>query len=145
MCSIARACQYTPSTTARLEPRERPHVANAIPRIQLARRLALGFVAFEKSRHEELPRQRRQAHAPGLAVVDDPIRLVGIDHFDHRARRRRIVDDGVVVFRLERLVYGQAHQRVAVGRREVRAVEQLLDREAMELRRHLRAAAEHAA
>ena len=97
MCSIARACQYTPSTTVAWKPRERSHVAHAIPGIQLARRLALGFVALEKPRHEELPRQRRQPHAPGLAVVDDSIGLVGIDHFDHRARRRRVIDDGVVV------------------------------------------------
>ena len=39
----------------------------------------------------------------------------------------------------------EPHQRVAVGRGEIDAVEQLLDGEAMELRRHLGAAAEHAA
>ncbi len=43
-----------------------------------------------------------------------------------------------------RLVRRQPHQRVAIGRREVDAVEQFLDREAMELGRHLGAAAEDA-
>ena len=35
----------------------------------VARRLALGLVALQEARHEELPGQRRQAHAAGLAVV----------------------------------------------------------------------------
>ena len=71
--------------------------------------------------------------------------LVRIHHFNHRARRRRIIDDRVVVFRLARLVHGQPHQRVAVRGREIDAVEQFLHGEAVELRRHLGAAAEHAA
>ena len=79
---------------------------------------ALGFVALEEARHEEFLRQRRQPHAAGLAVADQSRRIVGIDDFEHRARHRRVVDDRVVVLGVERLVHGQAHQRVAVGRRE---------------------------
>ena len=113
--------------------------------IRAAGPLALGLVALEEARHEELLRQRRQPHAAGLAVLDQLVGLIGIDDLDHRARRRRVVDDRVVVRRVDRdLVRRQTHQRVAVGRREVDPVEQFLDGEAMELRRHLGAAAEHA-
>src|SRR5262245_46125483 len=49
-----------PFSNSRLESRERPDVANAVPRVRLARRLALGFVALQKSRHEELPGQCRE-------------------------------------------------------------------------------------
>ena len=136
--------QYTPSTT-RLEPRERPHVPHAVPRIESRRGLALRLVALEEARHEELLRQRRQPHAARLAVADDALGIVGIDDLDHGARRGRVVDDvPVVVGPRARLVAGQAHERVPVGGGEVRAVEQLLHREAVELRRHLRAAAEDA-
>ena len=39
---------------AGLETREGADVADAVPRIQIARRFALRFVAFQKTRHEEL-------------------------------------------------------------------------------------------
>ncbi len=42
-------------------------------------------------------------------------------------------------------MHREAHQGVAVGGREVDAIEQFLDREAMELRGHFGAAAENAA
>ncbi len=44
---------------AGLEASERPHIANSIPRVRLARRLALGLVALQEARHEELLGQRR--------------------------------------------------------------------------------------
>ena len=47
----------------RREPRERTDVADAVPRILAARRLALGFVSLQESRHEELLRQRGQPDA----------------------------------------------------------------------------------
>ncbi len=56
-----------------------------------------------------------------------------------------MVNHLVVVGRVEGLVAGQAHQRVAVGRGEVGPFQQLLPGETMELPGHLRAAAEHAA
>src|SRR5579872_6184859 len=128
----------------RLEPGERPDVPHSVPWIQLARRLALGFVALEKPRHEELTSQRRQAHAPGFSITDDLFGAIGIDYLDHRLGRRRIVDDSEVVLRYARLVYGEAHECVAVRWSEVDAIQQLLHSEAMELRRHFRASAKHA-
>ena len=97
-----------------------------------------------KPGHEELLRQRRQLHAAGLAVLDDLVRVVEVDDLDHRARLRRVVGDLVVVVRPARRARGQPHQRVAVGRRHVGAVEQLLVREAVPLRRELGAAGEDA-
>jgi hypothetical protein len=46
--------QYTPFHDRRPEARERPDVAHAVPRVQVARRLALGLVALQEARHEEL-------------------------------------------------------------------------------------------
>src|SRR5262249_26898810 len=80
-----------------LEAREGPDVAHAVPGVFLARPFALAFVALQKTRHEEFPGQRRQPHAPGPAVIDDARGLVRVDHFDHRARAGRIIDDGVII------------------------------------------------
>src|SRR5438552_13323024 len=66
----------------RLEAGKRPHVAHAVPGIQVAGRLALGLIAFEKSRHEELARERRQANTSGFAVTDHAFRMIRIDHLN---------------------------------------------------------------
>ena len=80
---------------------------------------------------------------PGLAVRHDLVHVVEVDDLDDRARLRRVVGDLVAVVRTARRARRQAHQRVAVGRRHVGAVEQLLVREAVPLRRELRAAGEN--
>ncbi len=103
-----------------------------------------GFVALQESRHEEFLRQCGQANATQLAIFNHAARLIGIDHFDHRARHRRVINDAVVVRGIKRLVAGESHQCIAVSRHEFNlAFEQLLACEAMKLRRELRAAAEH--
>src|SRR5262245_20819686 len=124
----------------RRDARDRPpraHPADAVPRIGGVGRLALALVALEEARHEELAGQRREPDAAGLAVVDDPLRPIGIDDLDHGARLRGVVADLVAVLRAHRFRRGQAHQRVAVDRRDVDAVEQLLDGEARPLRGEL--------
>src|SRR5678815_5688847 len=83
---------------ALLETREGPDVANAVPRIRAPGRFTLALVTLEKTRHEEFLGERRQTRPAGLAVVDDLFRVVGIDHFDHRARRRGVINDRPVVF-----------------------------------------------
>src|SRR5262249_14431225 len=59
---------------------ERPHAADAGPRVLLVRRLALALVALGEARHEELLRQRRQQHAPGLAHLDDLVVVLEVYH-----------------------------------------------------------------
>src|SRR6478735_10196343 len=63
----------------RLEAGERPHVAHAIPGVQVAGRLAFGFIALEKSRHEEFARERRQANTSCFSVTDHAFRVIRID------------------------------------------------------------------
>ncbi len=70
--------QYTPSTTLLRKAREWPNVANTVPGVRLKWTLALAFIAFQESGHEEFPGERGQAHASGLAVVDE-------FHADHRS------------------------------------------------------------
>src|SRR5215207_7500912 len=61
-----------------LESREGADVAHPVPRVLRGRALALAFVTFEEAGHEELLRERRQADAPGRAVIHHPCRVVGI-------------------------------------------------------------------
>ena len=51
-----------------LEPRERPHVPHPVPRVKRAGRLALGLVALEKARHEELLGEGGEAHLQALGA-----------------------------------------------------------------------------
>src|SRR5215213_7107787 len=51
-----------------LETGEGADVANAVPRIKIARWLTLRFVTLQKPRHEEFLRQRRQTNAASLPV-----------------------------------------------------------------------------
>ena len=51
---------------------ERPHAADAVPRVLRERRLALAFVALQEAGDEELLGQRRQLHAARLAVAARP-------------------------------------------------------------------------
>src|SRR5258708_15198029 len=98
---------------------EGTHAANAIPRIELARHLALAFVALHESRHKDFFSERRQADAPGLAVIDKLTVVIELDHLDDRTRLRRIVAD-LVIFRSRWILRaGQSHERVAVGGRHV--------------------------
>ena len=126
------------------KPRYGTDAADAVPGILLVRRLPLPFVALEEAGHEEFLRQRRELDAPGLPVVHDLVLVVEIHDLDDGARLRRVVGDLVAVVRTGRRAGGQSHQRVAVGRRHVGAVEQLLVREAVPLRRELGAAREDA-
>ena len=67
---------------------ERPHAADSIPRVFFIRRLAFSFVALQKAGDEKFASERREFHAAGLAVVDDPIAIVEIDDFNHGPRLR---------------------------------------------------------
>src|SRR5688572_14907297 len=82
---------------SRREAAERADVAAAVPGVRLAGRAADGFVALEEAGDKSLARERRQAHAAGLAVLDElpPLWVVWIDHFEHRARLRGVVNDFV--------------------------------------------------
>src|SRR6185436_2548205 len=71
------------------------------------------------------------------------IRIIGINHLDHGAWQRRIIDDRVVVSRVAWFMYGQTHQSVAISRREISALEKFLDRKPVKLRGHLGAATEN--
>ena len=62
--------------------------------ILFVRRLALTLDAFEEAGHEELLRERCQAHAAGLAVVHEFRRVLRIDDLEHGVRGHR--DDGEV-------------------------------------------------
>src|SRR4051794_21490385 len=83
----------------RREAAIRPHSADAVPRVFLVRRLALPLVALEEAGHEEFLCQRRELHAAGLSIFDDPVLVVELDHFDDGAGLRRVVDDLVTVGR----------------------------------------------
>src|SRR5436853_6191584 len=127
-----------------LKSRERPDVSNSVPRILIIRRLALGLIAFKETGHEELASKRRQPHSSSGSIFHESIRIVRIDNLNHRPRRRRVVDHGVVVFGPRGLVHGKPHQRVSIGRREVDSVQQLFDRVSMKLGSHLGPAAKYA-
>ncbi len=122
----------------------RPHAADSVPRIFLVRRLALAFIALEKPRHEKLFRQRRQFHATRLAVPDELRRVVEVDDFDDGARLWGVIGNFIVVFRACWGARGQSHQGIAIGRRHIGAVEQLLVRKPVPLRRELGAAGKNA-
>src|SRR5215207_11029711 len=76
-------CSVHAFDDVRLELREGADVADAVPGVGVAGRLALGLVAFEEARHEELFGQRRQAHAPRLAVADDARGVLRVHDLDH--------------------------------------------------------------
>src|SRR4051812_31735591 len=59
-----------PDRRGRRDLVERPDPADPVPRVLLARRLALALVALGEPRDEELLRQRRQQHPPGLTDLD---------------------------------------------------------------------------
>src|SRR5438105_14990202 len=65
------------------EGTERPHAADAVPRIPRRRRLALTLVALQEAGDEQFLRQRRQLHPPRLPVLDQLIRIVEVNHLDH--------------------------------------------------------------
>src|SRR6266508_6357580 len=76
---------------------ERPHAADAVPRILRRGRLALALVALQEAGDEQFLRQRRQLDPPRLPVVDQLVRVVEVDHLDDGARLRGVVGDLVVV------------------------------------------------
>src|SRR5262245_42647699 len=88
-----------PNGGCRCEPAVRPDPADSVPRILLARRLALALVALEEAGHEEFLRQGGQLDAAGLAVADDPVRIVEVHHLDGGPGLRRVVGDLVFVVR----------------------------------------------
>src|SRR4030095_1737552 len=117
------------------DPAPRLHAAHAVPRILRVRLLALPLVALQEAGDEQLVRQRRQLHAARFAVRHDLHWIVEIDNLGHRPRLRGVIADLVALLGRDRLTAGQAHQRVAIGRRQVdaayfgRPAEILLDAE----------------
>src|SRR5262245_33438311 len=101
------------------QPAEWPSAADTIPGILHARWLAFAFVALQESRHEELFGKRGKLRSAGFAVADDAVRIVEVDHLDHRPWLRGIVADFVTLGGLHRFRTSQPHQRVSVGWRHV--------------------------
>jgi len=79
-----------------------------------------------------------------FAVLNLLIEIVELDDLGYRPRLRGVVDDLVIVGRVERLMSSKAHERVAVRRAEIDSRDEFLADEAMELGSELRAAAEDA-
>ena len=115
----AGCCSIHADGRRRSECAERPDTAHAVPRIEIARRLALALVPLEEARHEELLRQGRQHHAAGVAVVDDAVGVIRIHHLQHGPRLRRVVRNLVSLVGTADGTGRQPHQRIAVGRRHV--------------------------
>src|SRR6476469_1008753 len=92
---------------------ERSHAADPVPGIPWARLLALAFITLQEPGHEELFGQGGELDPAGLAVLDHARRIVEVDHFDRRARLRRVIRDLVVVLGAARIAGGQTHERVA--------------------------------
>src|SRR4051812_35876164 len=65
---------------------ERPHAADPVPRVLLARRLPLALVPLGEPGDEELLRQRGQQDPPGLADLDQPVVVLELHHLGHGPR-----------------------------------------------------------
>src|SRR5438477_11881946 len=70
---------------------ERADAADAVPRVLLARGLALALVALREPRDEELLRQRRQEHAARAADRHQLVVVLELHHLRDRPRLRRVV------------------------------------------------------
>ena len=111
----------------RRELAERPHAADAVPRILLVRRFALAFVALRGSRARRTPSSASSAARGRSRRSRRPCR-------SRRSRRPRPRPAAAARSRRSCTcrrgptgsLRGQAHQRVAVGRRHVDAVEAAL-------------------
>ena len=84
--SSASAPSIDPDDHRALELSQQAQVGHPVPRVGLDRLGALALVALEEARHEELSGQGGEHHPAGLAVVDRPLGVVGVDELEDGAR-----------------------------------------------------------